>query len=42
MAMFSVSILNRTEKIPIVWPLTVTSLGFYYSRDMLCDFCVVG
>ena len=44
MAMLSVlKSLNRVEKIPIVWPLTVPSLGFHCSRDMLCDFfCVVG
>ena len=43
MAMLSVSkSLNRVEEIPIVWPRTVSSLGFHCSHDMLCDFCVVG
>ena len=43
MAMLSVSkSLNRVEKIPIVWPSTVSTLGFYCSGDWLCDFCVVG
>ena len=34
--------LNRVKKIPIVWPWTVPTLGFHCSRDMLCDFFVVG
>ena len=42
MTVFSVSkSLNRVKKIPIVWLLTVPSLGFHCSRDMLCDFSVV-
>ena len=43
MAVFSVSkSLNRVKKIPIVWSCIVSCLGFNCSRDMLCDFCVVG
>ena len=40
MALLSVSkSLNRVEKILIVWPLTVPTLRFHCSRDVLCDFC---
>ena len=34
--------LNRVKKSLLVWPWTVPSLGFHCSRDLLCDFCVVG
>ena len=27
--------LNRVEKIPIVWPLTVPTQGFHCSRDFV-------
>ena len=42
MAVFLVSkYLNRVKKIPIVWSGTVPNLGFYCSRELCVNFCVV-